>query len=77
MGENDHHLYAFIQEWMKCDHINQINFSNENFNRNKLYYAWMQICSCVKLTTHIIGHMDKIRLTKSLNVTNEFGYPTK
>jgi hypothetical protein len=36
MGEIDHHLNAFIQEWMKCDHINQINFSNENFNRNEL-----------------------------------------
>jgi hypothetical protein len=34
MGEIDHYLDAFIQEWMKCDHINQINFPNENFNKN-------------------------------------------
>jgi hypothetical protein len=77
MGEIDHHLDAFMQKWMKCDHINQINFSNENFNQNELHYAWMQLCSCTKLTTHIIGHMDKIELMKSLNVTNEFGYLVK
>jgi len=74
MGEIDHHLNAFIQEWTKCDHINQINFSNENFNRNELYYAWMQLCSCMKLTTHVIGDMDKIGLIKSLNVTRIWLY---
>jgi hypothetical protein len=77
MGEIDHHLDALIQEWMNYDHINQINFSNENFNRNELYYACMQLCSCMKLTTHVIGHMDKIGLMKSLNITNEFGYLVK
>jgi hypothetical protein len=29
------------------------------------------------LTTHVIGHMDKIGLMKSLNITNEFGYLVK
>jgi hypothetical protein len=62
---------------MKCDHINQINFSNENSNRNELYYEWMQLCSCMKLTTCVIGHMDKIGLMKFLNITNEFGYMVK
>ncbi len=62
MGEIDHHLNAFIQEWMKCDHINQINFSNENFNRNELCLCMDAIMFMQKLTAHVIGHMDKIRL---------------
>ncbi len=47
------------------------------FNRNELYYEWMQLCSCMKLTTCVIGHMDKIGLMKFLNITNEFGYMVK